>query len=220
MKIVVTQDDIKTGNRRGCHTCPIALAVLAALGRKRGSRWVSVSSDAVHVGNSPIAIALPARVREFIKSFDSPPDHSAQPVPAVHLRAGPARGGGKGMKTPRELLVEARETIAEPERWCRHAAARTATGRGVTCGDPEATAWCMSGALGMAAIRDMDGGEKSGDELKRHHEAWERATLHLDGACKVLRRAAPYPIMAFNDMAQDHAIVLRAFDLAIEEATA
>lgn len=73
MKIVVTQDDIKTGNRMGCHTCPVALAILAALGRKRGSRWVSVGSDAVHVGNSPIAIALPARVREFIKSFDRRP---------------------------------------------------------------------------------------------------------------------------------------------------
>lgn len=127
------------------------------------------------------------------------------------------------MKTPRELLVAAREVIAAPERWCQHAAARTANNSAVTCGDVDAVKWCMSGALSLVGVPDFAQKKMPLETLTAHSRAWEAATLHLERAVREIRREQglrPYPVIAFNDLAEDHAEVLTAYDRAIECAEA
>ena len=66
------------GNRKGCHTCPIALAVLRALGRKRGDRTVMVNRREIGLrrwnareGAGPWKwIEIPTEASVFISRFD------------------------------------------------------------------------------------------------------------------------------------------------------
>lgn len=74
MKISLTQRHINKGRRKGCHTCPIALAVIEALGRRRGTRSVHVETLRVRIRKGPEPwhwIALPERVKWFIYRFDA-----------------------------------------------------------------------------------------------------------------------------------------------------
>jgi hypothetical protein len=50
--------------------------------------------------------------------------------------------------TPAEVLIAARNRIAEPERWTKGAYARDADGRRLSSSNhPSATCWCLLGAL-------------------------------------------------------------------------
>lgn len=50
------------------------------------------------------------------------------------------------MKTS-EILIAARDLIADPARWTQYASARDAEGKYVECDDEKAVCWCAMGAL-------------------------------------------------------------------------
>lgn len=54
--------------------------------------------------------------------------------------------------TPRDVLVKARELLAEPGRWTQETAARDAAGLPVGATSDAAVCWCLIGALD--AVRD------------------------------------------------------------------
>ena len=53
MKIEVAERHIAAGRPRACHTCPVALAIIEALGRERGTRTVKVDSNRIGVRGRP-----------------------------------------------------------------------------------------------------------------------------------------------------------------------
>jgi hypothetical protein len=95
-----------------------------------------------------------------------------------------------------EILRAARERIEDPERWCRGAFAKTASGTPVEPWEPEAERWCAVGAV--VAVQ------------ARHEEAL-RARLLLDDASYADSATAT------NDHSR-HVAVLRMYDRAIKSA--
>ena len=67
MKIQVTAEDIKNGNRNSCYTCPIALAIRRSRGRISAVTPSLIYIDGLYSG----AIATPDVVRDFIALFDA-----------------------------------------------------------------------------------------------------------------------------------------------------
>jgi hypothetical protein len=66
MKIVVTQEHIDRGIREECRACPIALAIMEALGWTDG---VKVENDLVFVANAEYP--LPTEAQVFVFNFDN-----------------------------------------------------------------------------------------------------------------------------------------------------
>jgi len=66
---------------------------------------------------------------------------------------------------PSLILAAARALIATPEKWTRGAFGRTADGTPCSSGDPDAVAFCLSGALISASNED--------------YQAWQEATVYL-----------------------------------------
>lgn len=66
MKITVTQEDIDNGVRDSCRYCPVAIAVLRATGRPRGS--VRVDGTAIDMGDK--VIGLTREVEAWITRYD------------------------------------------------------------------------------------------------------------------------------------------------------
>lgn len=59
-------------------------------------------------------------------------------------------GSLTGGRTYKQVLLDARAHIADPDRWTQHAFARTAEGEMCKPRDPSAREWCMLGATAWA----------------------------------------------------------------------
>jgi hypothetical protein len=55
------------------------------------------------------------------------------------------------MVTPLQALIDARALLAEPEHWTQRSAARKANGSPTFGNDPEASCWCVVGAIERCA---------------------------------------------------------------------
>jgi hypothetical protein len=114
-------------------------------------------------------------------------------------------------KGVRDVLVEARELIAVPERWCQETLARDSEGFEADPSDEEACQFCAIGAVlhvARAEYVDETPGTKGASGLLNE---CARA-LHDDAD------ALSLPIVALNDDT-DHPTTLRAFDCAIAKAS-
>src|SRR4051794_31065920 len=101
---------------------------------------------------------------------------------------------------PREVLIEARRLIEDPERWTQHTLARNPeTRRPVDPDSPRAGQWCLWGAV-----------EHVLDARTDYIGVWDALTAVLEPR---------YPSFAsFNDAdGRTHTEVLAAFDKAIAE---
>jgi hypothetical protein len=99
-----------------------------------------------------------------------------------------------------EVLRAARKRITPRAAWAVGAAARDAKGRKVRVDSPDATCWCLGGALELA----------SGAPRKRTGLKFVLAGIRSVGSC--IRSVA-----GFNDTST-HDLVLAALDRAIELA--
>ena len=104
------------------------------------------------------------------------------------------------MKTVLELLVAGRDLISDPERWTVGKLARNDMGDARDPLDPGACRFCAMGALLNIVGWDKD---------SKRHEAMD-----------LLNDAAGRHISFANDGPDGHAVVLRAYDIAIERARA
>lgn len=113
------------------------------------------------------------------------------------------------MITAKQLLIDTRALIADPQHWLRGVYATDA--KGATCGEwqPQATCFCLQGAASKAII---DRGAQFGsDEYYDHLDAmsqlvpWPRVN------------GDPQAWETFNDQAS-HNAVLALLDRAIAEA--
>ena len=109
------------------------------------------------------------------------------------------------MSDATDVLVAARDLIAEPERWTQGSPARDAQGNRTGWGAPAAVCWCAVGAVEKAA--------ESATALSG------RRSVLVEAAMSELRHAiGRHAIFLFND-SHSHAEVLAAFDKAIAERT-
>ncbi len=69
MKIQVTQEDINQGVRQECEKCPIALAVIRAIGPQAATMRISVDDAWVDIGEE--SWCLPRSAARFVSDFDS-----------------------------------------------------------------------------------------------------------------------------------------------------
>lgn len=97
----------------------------------------------------------------------------------------------------KEVLIEARKLLEQPEHWTQGVFARNAKGRPVNMTAPDAVCFCISGAIGRASDKDS--------------QRWQAA---LDFLCEKIRRKN---IANFNDT-HTHVEVLAALDKAIAAA--
>lgn len=101
-----------------------------------------------------------------------------------------------------EVLMKARELIAEEQHWCRRHFARDKHGAAVPYASAQACQFCSLGAV--YAVEEADG-----------YEGMHSATEWLD---KVANRCGA-TMISFNDSrTTTHADVLRVFDEAIQLA--
>ncbi len=105
-----------------------------------------------------------------------------------------------------EVLKKAKSLIDSREKWTKGAYARTAEGRTVGAGQPDAACFCSTGAVSRACF-----------ELKRSGYI---ACVHLLG-----EEARPFyhmsDIVGYNDdPATTHGMVMEVFDKAIAKAEA
>lgn len=98
------------------------------------------------------------------------------------------------MSDVREVLVKARELIADPERWVQHMNASTADRRMVASTSCDACKWCANGAV-----------------MKVAGTCWNENYLP---AMRTLDQIGGGDIVHFNDT-HTHAEVIAAFDRAI-----
>lgn len=104
--------------------------------------------------------------------------------------------------TVRELLIRTRARLEVPERWTQRTVARCAEGLPVLSSAPDATCWCLDGALQAEAF--------AGDTPV---EVWFPA---LEGARAILRSIAGGPITEWQDRVErTHADVLDLLSLGI-----
>lgn len=103
--------------------------------------------------------------------------------------------------TPHQLLVVARDLIADPAHWTKGAFARNANGARTSASDPAACRFCSAGALLRANLKTS---ESTADTF---NQAVRLLTRETGGLC----------ISAFNDH-RTHPKVLAMFDRAISAA--
>ncbi len=104
--------------------------------------------------------------------------------------------------TPKEILINARALIADPENWIHGELAKNNQGQTVNVSAPDATCFCTAGALIKAC---------GGYPDDAHHEALSVISSVVGGDYGLRLYEAIYD---FNDSAS-HAEVLEAFDRAI-----
>ena len=123
--------------------------------------------------------------------------------------------------TTEAILVEARRYLADETRWCRHAAARDASGNVVKPQDTTARRWCLDGAVALAhtlltgvkALHpdDMD----DPDQHDRYKSAWVPYCQARIRLTQEAVRLGYERIPAANDNL-GHAGVLGMIDRALE----
>lgn len=101
-----------------------------------------------------------------------------------------------------EILVKARELIADPKRWTQGVYARDADGCFVSATSPSSASWCSVGAVLCAAVSPETLSEGG------------KAIAFLDSLA-----TNKYGILGFNDT-HTHAEVLEVFSKAIAAAEA
>lgn len=104
------------------------------------------------------------------------------------------------MKTS-EILIKARDLIADPAQWTQHANARDEEGISTNTFSEQATCWCSDGALVKASNQP------------ENHSEYQRAGAALKEA------AGGQSYVEFNDT-HTHAEVMTMFDTAIATAQA
>ena len=118
----------------------------------------------------------------------------------------------------RELLVAAREIIADPERWTKGAPAKaTQDGCILPVYKSDATCWCITGAIELAWLRqNANGAIKSGAVTALWHVLESRGDhVFLDKEWRWR------DLQMWNDEdRRDHPEVLELFDTAIERMAA
>ena len=115
--------------------------------------------------------------------------------------------------TAKEILVKARNKIAEPENWCKISAAKkkhnqrgnTFTFDGfIPCAveDPEASQWCATGAVNSVIPHGL---------FRENMAPRRKALCALDASCPA------YTIIDYNDNRHtSHNEILDVFEKAIE----
>ena len=115
--------------------------------------------------------------------------------------------------TTREVLVRARDLIADPERWAQNDYARVAGGASAEPNDPDACQWCAIGAVlhvqGKATWEEYD------DDPRM---AWSFLNACALAAGYTKADDGKIPAVVLND-SSDHATVLKMFACAIEKAS-
>lgn len=112
-------------------------------------------------------------------------------------------------KTVLTTLTEARALIDSPEKWTRGAFARNSKGEKVEVYDPNATCFCVLGALIRCESESVD--------FLKTARPLRKAFIELGTPAADFEQTLP----GFNDsIATTHEIVLTAFDKAIEIASA
>lgn len=95
------------------------------------------------------------------------------------------------MPTVKDILIKAREIIALPEHWTKHASARDSSGRTCAPSSPAAYSFCMGGAVDRARAllgspQDPDSPYRALQNLTRHDYAnytrWNDAEDRSHGA--------------------------------------
>jgi hypothetical protein len=105
------------------------------------------------------------------------------------------------IKSDKEILVEARNLIADPSKWVRGNLALDDDGKTLGDGyDPRACKWCALGALGKALG-------------KGEYQRFRYITLKLDRVAEDLS----YGYAATLNDESNHDTVLRMFDIAISK---
>lgn len=105
----------------------------------------------------------------------------------------------------KEILVKARELIAEPKNWTKGSYARNSEGYPVSCNSEDAFCFCSLGAIQRAAA------DRSLLETEEARQALRRAIM-------IETRGVGRFIDSWNDAPMcRHADVLAAFDRAIDE---
>ena len=115
--------------------------------------------------------------------------------------------------TPRDILIEARNLIAPPERWTQRAYARNAQGTAVTPRSPRAVSFCATAAL----YRAMDHYADPAAQPAALQQACKRARKMLDDTVATLTEGHYTAIPTYND-ATNHGCILHTFDIAISDA--
>lgn len=109
-------------------------------------------------------------------------------------------------KTAKDLLIEARAVIEDPQNWITGHYAQDRTGRSVAEWSAQACKWCAKGALYKVIYGTRDGFVTSVEENGRAHNALDAAALVLKGHDSII---------ALNDR-EGHMAVLEAYNHAIE----
>jgi hypothetical protein len=104
--------------------------------------------------------------------------------------------------TAAQLLRDARERIATPERWTRGTYARTAAGNGCASYSPRAVCWCAIGTL----ERSSPGGGRTID--------WNDDSPLSRAMGYLLEAIGQQKLHQWND-GRSHAEILAGFDRAI-----
>jgi hypothetical protein len=124
-------------------------------------------------------------------------------------------------KSPKQILIEAKALIANPENWCQGDYARDSDGLPTGALDEDACCRCSLGAVGCAAGVDPNGFVP---DLATTIRLLDAAALELVKRQHPL--AAFVSIVELNDGEErvpdmnEHQAVMAAFDLAIERAQA
>lgn len=112
--------------------------------------------------------------------------------------------------TTLEVLQEARRRLASPDSWCQYSYAMNAVGKHVTPVSPEATRWCLTGAVESVAQSPFFG------------EVPKECADALGVLCHCLSRSPPrmrgraFGLVGWNDQPdRTHEEVLDLLDLAI-----
>jgi hypothetical protein len=109
--------------------------------------------------------------------------------------------------TERELLIAARDLLADPSRWIKGEIAQNAAGDARNPDDPDACKWCMNGAL----IHCAGSGEWWSEERQ------EPTTLGIALDCLSRITGNNLPVSAWQDREQTtHQEMLELFGKAIE----
>ena len=115
--------------------------------------------------------------------------------------------------TPRDLLVEARTLIANPEAWTQGTGARDAQGEPVGVEHEDAVSWCATGAINCAMYRHAD----SLDVPPPLQHARNQAGTILTRTVRALTLGHYTEATTYNDQT-NHSCIVHAFDIAIADA--
>jgi hypothetical protein len=109
-------------------------------------------------------------------------------------------------KSDKEILVEARNLIADPSKWIRGNLALDAEGKRLSDGfDPNACKWCALGAVDKV-VGDLAG------------EGYYRRFRNVQQKLNYIAVGLGYSYAADLNDESDHDTVIKMFDIAIKES--